>query len=73
MSRCKCTGGDSRGGIGLVGDISFSLKNVSIQCFGSTTCYSMFWFNHVLFVCVLFVLFLIISVFLSGEPKQNQG
>ena len=29
MSRCKCTGGNSMGGIGLVGDISFSLKNIS--------------------------------------------
>ena len=29
MSRWKCTGGDSRGWIGLVGDISFSLKNIS--------------------------------------------
>ena len=29
MSRCKCTGEDSRGGIGLVGMISFSLKNIS--------------------------------------------
>ena len=30
MSRYKCTGGDSRGGIGLVGweDISLSLKNI---------------------------------------------
>ena len=29
MSRCKCTGGEWRGGIGQVGDISFSLKNLS--------------------------------------------
>ena len=30
MSRCKCTGRDSRGGSGLVGgDISFSLENIS--------------------------------------------
>ena len=29
MSRCKCTGCSSRGGIRLVGDISFSLKNIS--------------------------------------------
>ena len=29
MSRCKCTGGNLRGRIGLVGDISFSLKNNS--------------------------------------------
>ena len=29
MSWCKCTGGDSRGGIGRVGDISFSPKNIS--------------------------------------------
>ena len=29
MSRCKCTDCNSRGGIGLVGDISFSLKNIS--------------------------------------------
>ena len=33
MSRCKCTGGDSRCGIGLVGDISFSLKNISRYSF----------------------------------------
>ena len=26
-----------------------------------------------LFVCVLFVLFLLFVVVLSGEPKQNQG
>ena len=29
MSRCKCTSGNSMGGIGLVGDISFSLKHIS--------------------------------------------
>ena len=29
MSRCKCTGCNSRDGIGLVGDVSFSLKNIS--------------------------------------------
>ena len=29
MSRCKCTSRDSRGGNGLVEDISFSLKNIS--------------------------------------------
>ena len=29
MRRCKCTGGDLRGGHGLVGDIRFSLKNIS--------------------------------------------
>ena len=26
-----------------------------------------------LFVCILFVLFLLVKVVLSGEPKQNQG
>ena len=29
MSRCKCTGGDSKGGILLVGGHHFSLKNIS--------------------------------------------
>ena len=29
MSKCKYTGGNSRGGIGQVADISFSLKNIS--------------------------------------------
>ena len=37
MNRCKCTGGDSRGGIRWWGDISFSLKNISslfLFCYG---------------------------------------
>ena len=29
MSRCKCSGGDSRVELGWWGDISFSLKNIS--------------------------------------------